>query len=138
MTETPLARPRSVTAAFWLWLVSVVLLVFDGLVVLTYEDYPGPALFPRISGGIVIVAGVALGYLAGRSRSGDWRYARAAVALSLALVVFLSIMLVTKTLGLILAPVVLFLVVAAGLVVRTTTATAWFTANRDTGDEHSA
>jgi hypothetical protein len=138
MTETPSARPRSVTAAFWLWLASVVLLVFDGLVVLTYGQYVGPAIFPRVSGGIVLVAGVALGYLAGRSRAGDWRYARAAVALSLGLVVFLSIMLVTKTLGLILAPVVLFLVVAAGLVVRSPTATAWFAAHRDTGDQHSA
>jgi hypothetical protein len=125
---TPLARPRSVTAAFWLWMVSVVVLVFDGLVVLTL-DYVGPALFPRVSGGIVIVAGVALGYLAGKSRAGDGRFARAAVALSLALVVFISVMLVTRTLGLILAPVVLFLIVAVGLVIRTTTATAWYAAH---------
>jgi len=131
MTPTPSAppsRPRSVTVAFWLWLVSVVVMVFDGLFVLTF-DYQVPAIFPRVSGGILIVTGVALGYLAGKTRQGDWRFARATVALSLALVVFLSFMLVTKTLGLILAPVVVFLIIAAGLVMRTATASAWFAAH---------
>ncbi|MCV7230305.1 hypothetical protein [Mycolicibacterium komossense] len=125
MTETPVTRPRSVTAAFWLWLVSVVVMVFDGLVVLTF-DYTVPALFPRISGGILVAAGVVLGYLAGKSRAGDWRFARAGVALSFALIVFICAMLVTKTLGLILAPVVLFLIIASGLVTRSATALAWF------------
>jgi hypothetical protein len=129
MTVTPPARPKTVMAAFWLWLVSVVVMVFDGLVVATFE-YQVPALFPRISGGILVAAGVVLGYLAGKSRNGDFRFARAAVALSMALVVFICIMLVTKTLGLILAPVVLFLIIATGLIVRSASASAWFEAHQ--------
>ncbi|CAN5561435.1 hypothetical protein BH09ACT8_BH09ACT8_42370 [soil metagenome] len=129
MTATPIARPRTVTIAFWLWLVSVVVMIFDGLVVLTFH-YSVPALFPRVSGGIIVVAGVALGYLAGKCRAGDRRFARAAVGLSMALVVFISAMLVTQILGLVLAPVVLFLVAASALVVRSTTGLAWFEANK--------
>jgi hypothetical protein len=129
MTATPTDRPRTVTIAFWLWLVSVVAMVFDGLIVLTFH-YPVPVLFPRVSGGIIVAAGVVLGYLAGKSRLGDWRFARAAVALSMALVVFISVMLVTQILGLVLAPVVILLIIAAGLVVRSPSAIAWFEANK--------
>ncbi|MET0700271.1 MAG: hypothetical protein ABWY93_11435 [Mycobacterium sp.] len=120
----PYARPRSVTVAFWLWLISAVLLVFYGLIVVTIR-IAGPAAFIRSSGAILIITGLALGYLASRCRA-DWRFARAAVALSLALVVFLSIMLGIQMLGLLMAPVVLFLIVAAGLVMRSSTATAWY------------
>jgi uncharacterized membrane protein HdeD (DUF308 family) len=137
MTETPPARPRSITAAFWLWLVSGVLLVFIGLLAVTIT-ITGGALLHRISGGILIVTGLALVYLAGRSRSGDSRFAHAAVALSLALVVFLSILLAIQMLGAFVSPVVLFLIVAAGLVMRSPTAIAWFAANRETGEQHSA
>jgi uncharacterized membrane protein HdeD (DUF308 family) len=137
MTETPLARPKSVTAAFWLWLVSGVLLVFIGLLAVTIT-LTGSALLHRISGGILIVTGLVLVYLAGRSRSGDSRFAHAAVALSLALVVFLSILLAIQMLGAFVSPVVLFLIVASGLVMRSQTAIAWFTAKRDAGDQPSA
>jgi uncharacterized membrane protein HdeD (DUF308 family) len=137
MTETPLARPKSVTAAFWLWLVSGVLLVFVGLLAVTIT-LTGGALLHRISGGILIVTGLVLVYLAGRSRSGDSRFAHAAVALSLALVVFLSILLAIQMLGAFVSPVVLFLIVASGLVMRSQTAIAWFAAKRGTGDQPSA
>ena len=136
MTETPTTRPRTVSAAFWLWLVSVVVMVFDGLVVLTFH-YRVSAPFPRVSGGVIVVAAVVLGYLAGKSRLGDWRFARAAVALSMALVVFISVMLVTQILGLILAPVVLFLIAASALIVRSTSGLAWFEANK-AGDASGA
>jgi uncharacterized membrane protein HdeD (DUF308 family) len=137
MTETPLARPKSVTAAFWLWLVSGVLLVFIGLLAVTIT-LTGSAVLHRISGGILIVTGLVLVYLAGRSRSGDSRFAHAAVALSLALVVFLSILLAIQMLGAFVSPVVLFLIVACGLIMRSRTAIDWFAAKRDTGDQPSA
>jgi uncharacterized membrane protein HdeD (DUF308 family) len=137
MTETPPARPRSVTVAFWLWLISGVLLVFIGLLAVTIT-LTGGVLLHRISGCILIVTGLVLVYLAGRSRSGDSRFAHAAVALSLALVVFLSILLAIQMLGAFVSPVVLFLIVACGLVMRSSTAVAWFTADRDTGEQHCA
>lgn len=129
MTATPADRPRTVTIAFWLWLVSVVLMVFYGLFVVTVRLH-GPAPFLRVSGAILIVSGLALGFLTGRIRIGNWRYARAAVALSMALVIFLSILLAIQMLGLLVAPVVLFLIIASGLVVRSSTAAAWFEANK--------
>ncbi len=136
MTATPADRPRTVTAAFWLWLLSVVLLVFYGLFVVSVP-IAGPALFLRLSGAILIVTGIALGYLAGRVRTGDWRYARAAVALSMALVLFLSVLLAIQMLGLLVAPVVLFLIVASGLAVRSASAAAWFGASK-TGEPSGA
>lgn len=90
----------------------------------------GPPPFLRVTGVILILTGAALGFLAGRARTGNWRYARAAVALSMALVIFLSILLAIQMLGLLVAPVVLFLIGASALVMRSTTGLAWFEANK--------
>jgi uncharacterized membrane protein HdeD (DUF308 family) len=124
---TSVSRPRSVTAAFWLWLVSAILLVAYGLFVVTVRIAGFPA-FLRLSGIVLMIAGLALGYLAGRSRQGDSRFKRAAVALSMALVVFLSVLLAIRLFGVIVAPIVVCLIVAAGLVTRSAAATAWFAA----------
>lgn len=129
MTATPTDRPRTVTIAFWLWLASAILLVAYGLFVVTVRLH-GPAPFLRATGVILILTGAALGFLAGRARTGNWRYARAAVALSMALVIFLSILLAIQMLGLLVAPVVLFLIGASALVMRSTTGLAWFEANK--------
>ena len=83
----PQPRPRVVTAAFWCWVVAAVLLIVGGLLAASYAL---PAVF-RGAGVITALAGAGMAYLAGRSRRGDTRFRRAAVALSLSIVVLVAL-----------------------------------------------
>ncbi len=83
----PQPRPRVVTAAFWCWVVAAVLLIVGGLLAASYAL---PAVF-RGAGVITALAGAGMAYLAGRSRRGDTRFHRAAVALSLTIVVVVAL-----------------------------------------------
>jgi hypothetical protein len=87
MTAPP-PRPRVVTAAFWCWVVAAVLLIVGGLLAASFAALP--AVY-RGGGVITALAGVGMAYLAGRSRRGDTRYGRAAVALSLTIVVLVAL-----------------------------------------------
>ena len=83
------ARPRIVEAVFWLWLLAAISLVVLGmLMALTRGNLP-PVF--RGAGILFAVAGLALGYLAGRTRTGHAGLRRAAVGLALALVVLLAL-----------------------------------------------
>lgn len=83
----PQQRPRVVTAAFWCWVVASVLLIVGGLIVASASLPP----LSRGGGAITGLAGVGMAFLAGRSRTGDARFRRAAVALSLAIVVLMPL-----------------------------------------------
>jgi peptidoglycan/LPS O-acetylase OafA/YrhL len=83
----PQPRPRVVTAAFWCWVIAAVLLIVGGLLAASYAL---PAVF-RGAGVITALAGAGMAYLAGRSRRGDTRFRRAAVALSLSIVVLVAL-----------------------------------------------
>ena len=84
----PQSRPRVVTAAFWCWLAASLLLIVGGLIAASVSALP---LVYRGGGVITVVAGAGMAFLAGRTRSGDTRYRRAAVALSLAIVVLVAL-----------------------------------------------
>lgn len=94
----PDGRPRTVTAAFSCWLTGAILTAGVGLLMLTQSL----ALLKGI-GLLLVVVGLALGFLADKARKRDPRFARAAVALAMAAVAFLAL-------------VVLFLTPALGLV----------------------
>lgn len=98
----PASRPRAVTAAFWVWLVASVLLMFGGLQASTSGEVPTIA---RGAGVVFILAGGAVGFLAGRVRTPDQRWWRAGLALSLTLIVIVS-------LAILLIPVSVFIVIA--------------------------
>jgi hypothetical protein len=83
----PQSRPRVVTAAFWCWIAASFLLVLGGLIAASLNV---PVVF-RGAGVIFALAGAALAFLAGRTRSGDTRFRRAALALALALVVLIAL-----------------------------------------------
>jgi peptidoglycan/LPS O-acetylase OafA/YrhL len=121
-SPAPPSRPRIVEGAFWLWLVASIMLVSFGLLQATSRgDIP---VFLRGAGVIWILAGAAMGYLAGRTRRGDPRFRRAAVALSLAVVLLLALFSV-MTLGWIWLVIMILTMVAAALVMRPSAA-AWF------------
>ena len=84
----PQPRPRVVTAAFWCWVVASILLIGGGLIAASVSALP---MVYRGGGVITALAGAGMAFLAGRSRSGDTRYRRAAIALSLVIVVLVAI-----------------------------------------------
>lgn len=129
---TPLPRPSSVTAAFWLWLVSAVLLVAGGLLAASASI----AAFYRGAGVIFAVAGLMIGFLAGRARNGDARFRRAVVALSLGVIVLVGMCGVFGVVHVLALLAVIPLIVAAMLASRPT-ASAWFD-TPETGDQRSA
>jgi hypothetical protein len=84
----PQSRPRAVTAAFWCWVVASIMLIVGGLIAATVTALP--AVY-REGGVITALAGAGMAFLAGRSRSEDTRYRRAATVLSLVIVVLVAI-----------------------------------------------
>ena len=102
--SAPLQRPRIVSAAFWCWLAAAVMLAALGL---------------------LVVAGLALGYLAGRTRTGHTRYRRAAVGLALALVVLLAMFILIGGGGVLWVLPMILTLVGAILVMRPS-AQEWF------------
>ncbi len=71
-------RPGLVTAAFWCWVGAAVMLMVGGLLTASVNL---PTVF-RAAGVVTAVVGAAMAFLAGRSRNGDSRFRRAAVALA--------------------------------------------------------
>src|SRR3954451_19225142 len=84
----PQPRPRAVTAAFWCWVVASVLLIVGGLIAASVSALP---IVYRGGGVITALAGAGMSFLAGRTRNGDTRFRRAAIALSLVIVVLVAV-----------------------------------------------
>jgi ABC-type Fe3+ transport system permease subunit len=100
----PAPRPRLLTVAFWFWVAGAVLLMLSGLMAATQsfdavrkvaaktvtdETVRNFINLNRGAGILCILLGVAIAYLAGRTRQGDKRFRRATVTLSLAVVALL-------------------------------------------------
>jgi hypothetical protein len=121
--SAPLQRPRIVDAAFWCWLAAAILLAALGLLLaLNSANIP---VFLRGAATLFVVAGLALGYLAGRTRAGHSRYRRAAVALALAVVVLLAVFVLVGGGGVLWVLPMILTLVGAILVMRPT-AQVWF------------
>jgi hypothetical protein len=110
----PQQRPRVVTTAFWCWVVASVLLIVGGLIV------AAASLPPLSRGGGVItgLAGAGMAFLAGRSRTGDPRFRRAAVALSLAIVVLMPLVVMFGVVHVLTLLAVLLLIAGTVLITR--------------------
>ena len=120
--SAPSNRPRIVEAVFWLWLVAAVSLVLLGLLMaFTRGNLP---TFFRGAGILFALAGLALGYLAGRTRTGQTRFRRAGVGLALALVLLLALFTLMTQGILWLIPMILAMV-GAVLIMRPS-AQEWF------------
>jgi hypothetical protein len=117
----PEQRPRGVTAAFWCWVVASVLLILGGLIVAS------ASLPPLSRGGGVItgLAGAGMAFLAGRSRTGDTRFRRAAVALSLAIVLLMPLVVMFGVVHVLTLLGVLLLIAGTVLITRPVVA-SWF------------
>ncbi|MDV3125554.1 hypothetical protein M1247_11570 [Mycobacterium sp. 21AC1] len=91
MSSPSTPRPLTATIGFGCWLAAAVLLIVGGLLAAS-ADLPGlnSTLF-RGSGVLTALAGLGMAFLAGRSRTADPRFRRAAIALSLAIVVLVGL-----------------------------------------------
>lgn len=126
MTATQ-PRPRLVSIAFWCWLAGSIVLMLGGLL-LVFSTGPVPVFF-RGAGVLWIVAGALLSYIAGRTRGGDTRFRRAAVALSIALAILLALFSV-MTGGLVWLFALVLVIVPAVLIMRPA-AQEWYTPESD-------
>jgi hypothetical protein len=127
----PQPRPRVVTAAFWCWEVAAVLLIVGGLMAATVNI---PVAY-RGAGVITALAGAGVAYAAGRTRNGDSRFRRAAIALSMTVVVLTSILGVAAVmLGGAVATLTLLAVlplVAGAVLITRPSAADWFQTGED-------
>ncbi|KUH97279.1 hypothetical protein [Mycobacterium sp. IS-3022] len=110
----PAPRTRVVTAAFWCWVVASVMLMVGGLIAASVNL---PALF-RGAGMLTVAAGAGMAFLAGRIRTGDVRFRRAGVALSLTIVVFVVLLSARGIVHIVTLIAVLPLIAGAILVTR--------------------
>lgn len=134
-------RPRAVDIAFWLLVAGAVLLVVNGLMAatLSFETVRSAAdssvtdetlqaylTFQRGTGIFSIVVGVALGFLAGKTRTGDPRFKRATIAFAVAITVLVvGVALLAKIIHLLALIAVLPIIAGAFLLTRPAAA-AWF------------
>jgi uncharacterized membrane protein YjgN (DUF898 family) len=120
---TPSSRPRAVNVAFWCWLAADVLTAAFGLLLITS---PAPT-FIRAVGGLIVVVGVAHGFLTGQTRSGKKRFAFAAVALAMTTVAFMAVLLLfgASLVGILIVAVIMILMIAGSSLVRGKAAQAW-------------
>jgi peptidoglycan/LPS O-acetylase OafA/YrhL len=116
------ARPRIVEAVFWLWLLAAISLVVLGML-LAFAHGELPPVF-RGAGILFAIAGLALGFLAGRTRAGHARLRRAAVGLALALVVLLALF--TLMTGGVLWLIPMILTMVGAVLIMRPSAQGWF------------
>jgi hypothetical protein len=90
MTDTPepSGRPRTVDGAFYSWITGAIVTAAMGLLMISY-----PVMAYKLVGILLVLVGLALGFLAGRARKRDPRFARAALALAMSSVAFLALVL---------------------------------------------
>jgi peptidoglycan/LPS O-acetylase OafA/YrhL len=112
---TPLqSRPRVVTAAFWCWVVASFLLMLGGIISVSLNL---PLVY-RGAGVISLLAGGGMAFLAGRARTGDTRFRRAAVALSLSGIVLVAVASVLRMINLFTLLAVIPLIAGTVLITR--------------------
>jgi hypothetical protein len=128
-SSVPSNRPRIVDAAFWCWLAAAILTAVLGLLMATQSSASTP-LFFRFAGGVLVVVGLAHGYLAGRARKGQLRFASAGVGLAMASVAFLAVLLLfgSSLLGIIFVAAIMALMITGSVLIQRGSAQEWFEA----------
>lgn len=114
------SRPRTVTAAFWCWVVASIMLIVGGLIAATA---PLPIAF-RGAGVLTALAGAGMAFLASRAAGGDARMRRAAVTLALTIVVLVALAAIFGVVHLLTLFAVILLVAGAALITRPSAASA--------------
>ena len=132
MSATPPApsnRPRIVDAAFWCWLAAAVLTAALGLLMATQGSANTP-LFFRLAGALLVVVGLAQGFLAGRARKRQLRFASAGVGLAMSSVAFLAVLLLfgSSIFGIVFVATIMILMITGSVLIQRGSAQEWFEA----------
>jgi len=129
MPDSPVSdttrRPRTVTAAFWCWIVAAVFAAAFGMLISTFTT----AVVFQVAGLILVVVGLAQGFLAGRARKGSKRFASAAVGLAMAAVAYLGVLLVfagIAPVGVLIVAVIMVLFITGSAMNQRPTAQQWY------------
>jgi hypothetical protein len=134
MNASPQNRPRIVDAAFWCWIAAALLLIVGGLITASVSIVGFPMVV-RVGGVLSVVIGVAVAFLAGRSRNGDVRFRRALIALSLVVIVVIGLGTAVGLLVVHFLTLVALLPLIAGMVCMTRPdAAAWFASPQEKTD----
>jgi hypothetical protein len=120
----PPGRPRIVDVAFWCWLAAAVFTAALGLF-LASQNIP---TFYRAAGVLLVVVGLAHGFLAGRARKHQSRFASAGVALAMAAVAFLAVLLLFGAVGVATAIAIMALMITGSILMQRKSAQEWFEA----------
>jgi hypothetical protein len=120
-------RPRTVTVAFWCWVIGAVLTAALGMLVATQPD-PRVPLVIRGAGGFLVVVGLAQAYLAGQARKGRSRFAYAAMGLAMITVVFVALLLLfgASMIGILFVAVIMALLIGGSVMSQRPTSQQWF------------
>lgn len=123
---TPSARPRAVNIGFWCWITADILSAAFGLLLITTSS----PVFIKAVGVLLLLVGVGHGFLAGRARRGDKRFAYAGVGLSLATVAVLAVLLLfvfgPALSAILIVTVVMALMITGSASMQGKPAQAWF------------
>ncbi len=128
-SPVPASRPRTITAAFWCWVAAGVLTAAFGMLLAT-QSSPGTPLFVQLAGVLFVGVGLAQGYLAGRARKGQKRFARAGVGLAMASVILLAALLLfgASILGIAIVAAIMILLITGSALNQRATSQQWFDA----------
>jgi hypothetical protein len=120
----PSTRPRVVDTAFWCWVSGAILTAALGMLTLSQGGHP----FIYAAGGLLIIAGLGLGYLAGRARRREGKFANAAVGLAMASVAFLALLLLfgAGAVVICIVAVTMALLIAGSVLVQRAAVQEWF------------
>ena len=125
----PSSRPRIVDAAFWCWLGAAALTALLGLLMAT-QSAASTALFFRLAGGLLVVVGLVHGYLAGRARKRQLKFASAGVGLAMSSVAFLAVLLLfgSSIVGILFVAAIMILMITGSVLIQRRSAQDWFEA----------
>lgn len=121
----PVDRPRTVVTAFWCWVIAAVLTAAFGMLVASLSV----AMFFRVAGVILVIVGLAQGYLAGQARRGQQRLASAGVGLAMGSVAVLAVLLImgaAAVLGVIIVAVIMTLLIIGSVMSQRATSQQWY------------
>jgi ABC-type xylose transport system permease subunit len=121
-SSVPTSRPHTITAAFWCWVAAAVLTAAQGLWLLSQ---PVP-LFFLLTGGLLVVVGLAQGYLAGQARRGKKRFGSAAVGLALASVLIFILLILVGGGGIVTLAVIMILLVTGSAMNQRDDSQQWY------------
>lgn len=125
----PSSRPRIVDAAFWCWIAAAALTALLGLLMAT-QSAASTALFFRLAGGLLVVVGLVHGYLAGRARKRQLKFASAGVGLAMSSVAFLAVLLLfgSSIIGILFVAAIMILMITGSVLIQRRSAQDWFEA----------